>query len=292
MSDLPPKTILEIDPDADTVISLTPATGPFAKWPHTTTPTQPAPAASSTSIFDAWEFAQATRGPAAFGTNPSQTTPQPAFPTSSGPSLIQPSGTQNPCNTKLFSTNPQSTLGFKKFAPIDWNVHWSVSSRHLRLASPVFRNMMSSQWQEGEKHSSDGRFHITATEWYTTEFEIFLHILHGCHSKVPDVILLEQMAKLAVLVSYYQAHEAMGLYPRHWLRTVERMFPIPSGYCRDVVLWIFVAKVFGFSDEYQRAKDVVVWHATMPLDTLELPISQPTVGEYAMGHLCAQCEGR
>lgn len=46
---------------------------------------------------------------------------------------------------------------------------------------------------------------------------------------------------------------------------------LPTAICRDVVLWIWVARVFELHDQFEEATAVVIRKGAKAIDTLELP---------------------
>ncbi|OSS51431.1 hypothetical protein B5807_03604 [Epicoccum nigrum] len=93
--------------------------------------------------------------------------------------------------------------------------HYQVSSRHLQLASPWFkRTMAAATWAESKLENGK----------YQTK-------------QVPRVINLELLAKVDVLVDYYECGEAIEMFTAMWINEVKKT-AIPSVYCRDLVLWI------------------------------------------------------
>ena len=92
------------------------------------------------------------------------------------------------------------------------SVLYCVSSRHLTLASPVFRKMLSPDgFREGYK-KPDGRYYIVAEDWEEEAFLIFLNMLHLRGRKVPRYANLELLAKVGILVDYYDCEDAVGSF--------------------------------------------------------------------------------
>lgn len=90
-------------------------------------------------------------------------------------------------------------------------IHYFVSSRHLKNASPQFRRMMTGgKWKEGIREDN-GLFQINTTTWGTEAFLIFLNVLHLRNLQVPRVVSLEMMAKIAALIDFYECQEAIDV---------------------------------------------------------------------------------
>ncbi|KXH56878.1 hypothetical protein CSAL01_06126 [Colletotrichum salicis] len=91
-------------------------------------------------------------------------------------------------------------------------VKYLVSSKHLALASRCFSAKLSGPWIEASVKHIDGCYHMDASDWDPEALLILMHVIHGKTRSVPRQIDLEMLAKLAVLVDYYDCHEVIELY--------------------------------------------------------------------------------
>jgi hypothetical protein len=158
-------------------------------------------------------------------------------------------------------------------------IQYRVSSRHLTLASPWFKRAMTKEgWSESSRNEEDGLFHITADDWDAEAFLIMLNIFHVRNKKVPRTISLEQLAKIAVLVDYYECGEVLEVFTDMWIQFLKVRASVPSTYCRDLVLWIWVSWVFDVSDYFMRATAVAIKQSEKTLSTLDLPIPAKVFG--------------
>lgn len=154
--------------------------------------------------------------------------------------------------------------------------HYHVSSRHLILASKHFRRMMSNEkWMEGIRQE-DGLFYMRPDGWDASVFLILLNVLHLRNRSVPRVIDLETMAKVAVLADFYKCEEAVEICATMWIEDLKTKQPIPTSYCRDLMLWMCVARVFGLSREFKQTTAIALFHSKESICTLGLPI-WPTI---------------
>jgi len=92
------------------------------------------------------------------------------------------------------------------------DVHMRVSSKHLILASPTFRSMLGPGFEEGQRLRIEGSTELALGDDDPDAFEILLNIIHGLTRKVPRSVTLDMLTKLAVLINYYQMHEAVELF--------------------------------------------------------------------------------
>lgn len=95
-------------------------------------------------------------------------------------------------------------------------VRFHVSSKHLKLASPVFLARLDRPCQEGERDHASCRS-ISAKEWDVGAFFTFLNIIYGRHSKVPHTLSQGDFRKLATIVDYYGCRDIVAIFPDRWL---------------------------------------------------------------------------
>ena len=145
-----------------------------------------------------------------------------------------------------------------------------VSSKHLSLASSHFKNQFKWKWTDPDAAQPDGRVHIQLDGFDPTAVTIVMNIIHGRSRRVPKIIDIETLAKVAVFVEKFQFHEAVDIYIDNWLGQLEKS--LPTEYNRDLVLWIFVAYVFHRSDVFETATRIAISQSNGPIKTLGLPI--------------------
>ncbi|KAI2780609.1 hypothetical protein F4815DRAFT_469637 [Daldinia loculata] len=151
------------------------------------------------------------------------------------------------------------------------NVQFLLSSRHLSLASGYFKNILRGPWKEATPTSPDGRLCVDAEDWDENSMLLLMRIIHGHNYKVPKSMTLEEVAKVAVLVDYYQCHEAVMMWSDAWIDKL----PNHKGgaFDRDAVLWILVTQVFRKEKLFKNATLVAVEHCEGKFPTLGLPIT-------------------
>ncbi|UPX16917.1 uncharacterized protein EKO05_0007298 [Ascochyta rabiei] len=149
------------------------------------------------------------------------------------------------------------------------DIHFHVSSQHLQLVSPWFKRAMTKEgWAESKL--TNGHYQVRAHDWDEQAFLMVLNIFHLRNKQVPRNVPLEMLAKLAVLVDYYECGEAIELFTAMWINKVKET-AIPSSYCRDLILWVWVAWVFDMPEHCQRATAVVMKELKEAMPTLGLP---------------------
>ncbi|KAK1991092.1 hypothetical protein LX36DRAFT_694949 [Colletotrichum falcatum] len=111
----------------------------------------------------------------------------------------------------------------------DSEIKYLVSSRHLALAST--------------------KFEAEFKEWDPEALLILMRVIHGQTRSVPRQIDLEILAKIAVLVDYYDSLEVVEVFASIWIGVLKNK--LPTQYGRDMI---------------------AVTQSTEPVPTLELPI--------------------
>ncbi len=68
-----------------------------------------------------------------------------------------------------------------------------VSSRHLILASPVFKAALTGGWKEAD--TSNGELQMSVEDWDTEAMTAVLSAIHGHYRRVPTAVTLEMLAQ-------------------------------------------------------------------------------------------------
>ena len=241
------KTVHEIDPDADTIIILKNPLTSFAVWsPDEVEGHAKVPDPNSTTPF--------------WGTN----VEEPA---------IEVTDTGSSCQTV---PTPETTvgLGLSENSTDEEEIQYYVSSQHLKLASPKFKSMLSGgKWKEGIPHEADGRYHILVEDWDAEALLLLMNILHHRNRRVPRSLSLEMLAKVVVLIDYYQCTEATELYTERWVDHLKAASPPPLDLCRDLILWLCISWVLKLPHEFTQTTAVAMRRRDREMPTLGLPIT-------------------
>jgi hypothetical protein len=152
-----------------------------------------------------------------------------------------------------------------------------VSSKHLMVASPRFKKMLSGDWVEAKTIHPDGYRHVELEGFDPEGTQIVLNILHGKTRRVPRTVDLELLAKIAVVVDDLECHEEVEVFSDMWIAKSRASVPIE--YDRDLILGILVASVFRKPDLFKSTTRTAILWSPSPIQTLGLPIRQSVVGE-------------
>ena len=131
-----------------------------------------------------------------------------------------------------------------------------VSSKHLMLASPVFRAMLQhSNFKEGDELRKNGRVEVALPDDHPTAFRIMMDIIHGRVSKVPRQVSLEILTNMSILIDKYETLESFGLIIDVWLLHLEKS--LPTCFNSDVLPWLSIAWVFRLPEHFQKMTRVL-----------------------------------
>ena len=151
-----------------------------------------------------------------------------------------------------------------------------VSSRHLILASPYFRNMLGREWKEGKALQTDKFVEVDVEDVDADALVAVMNVIHGKTRSVPKTVDLEMLAKVSVVVDIYECAEAVEVFTDMWLAPLRST--LPSEYSRDTMLWICISWVFRQHDEFRSATSAVLKFSSGLIQDLGLPIPQSIFG--------------
>ncbi|KAJ0103737.1 hypothetical protein J7T55_011007 [Diaporthe amygdali] len=142
--------------------------------------------------------------------------------------------------------------------------------------SPV-RAELNGPWTEATADSIDGLRHIEASDWDDQALLLLMRVRHGLNREVPRKITLEMLAKIAVLVDYYDCHEAVELAVNMWIDAFKDSRPLDCN--RDLPLWLLISSTFRQPETFRSITKTAIQESRAPLPALDLPISQNVIGK-------------
>jgi hypothetical protein len=160
-------------------------------------------------------------------------------------------------------------------------VLFRVYSKNLIQTSRVFKTALTGGWKESslvDVVSNDGQYSINAEGWDPEALRITLNAIHSHTKAIPSTISLEMLCKIAVLVDYYEVHDALSFFASVWIETLRGSLPIC--YERDLILWICVSSVFGNATILEPVTKIAIKESPEKLRTLGLPIPNKISGEF------------
>ena len=158
-------------------------------------------------------------------------------------------------------------------------IRMQVSSSHLIEASEYFKKMLDPRWQEGSDLQTKDPLEVSVDESMDAEaLLILMNIVHGRTRQIPRSIDLEMLAKIAVLVDYYDCREAVEVFTDMWIKELE--CNIPTRYGRDLVLWLCISWVFNRNSSLGELAVIAFKQSKGPIQTWDLPM------QYGLAGIC------
>ncbi|KAK0108227.1 hypothetical protein ONS95_003046 [Cadophora gregata] len=143
----------------------------------------------------------------------------------------------------------------EKSLPGEAAIDMLVSSRHMALASPVFRAMLRHEgFKEGHTLGAEGSVQVPLPDDDPRAMRILLDVVHGLNRRVPRKVSLKTLASIAVLADKYQMVEALESYSDTWINRLKPKLPTEYIKAEDEKLifrWMEIAWVFGKSEEFK-----------------------------------------
>ncbi|PQK14208.1 hypothetical protein BB8028_0004g11380 [Beauveria bassiana] len=196
---------------------------------------------------------------------------------------VETTGTepQTPQNQVLESTkNPAGDVNDEESHGDDAEIQpehkFLVSSHILRHASQVFRKDLdpSGPWRQPEIQP-DGLRHKNLDGFDPKALKHVLDLIHFRNDRVPDKLEMEELAEVAVIVDYFQCHEAMRFVVKSWIREDRIKEVIDEAQPgRPLFLWLLIAYVFGIDAITNAAAKTIIENNRGPFDSMELPFSE------------------
>jgi len=158
-------------------------------------------------------------------------------------------------------------------------VHVLVSSKHMTLASSVFKAMLApNHFQEGTTLALSGKAEISLPDDDTEAFVVLLNVIHARSKFIPSTVSLEQLTKIAVLVDKYRLHGAVSICTDLWVQRVES-----SRYCYyhlHISQWLCICWVFQKKVLFRSVTEQAITESAKGLtDSMEnLPTPKQIIG--------------
>ncbi|KAK1240579.1 hypothetical protein MKX07_004607 [Trichoderma sp. CBMAI-0711] len=152
-------------------------------------------------------------------------------------------------------------------------VRMRLSSKHLMLASAYFQKSMNAFKNtvvEGEYS-----YTINAQDYDENALLILMNIIHGKTGKLPLSVNHEILAKISLLVDYYQCHGAVRFFNATWLNNMDEV----SEEGKDPLYKFCISWVFSDAEAFLHSTAAFIKTSREPLGNLGLPIPQQVIGE-------------
>ncbi|KAG5294284.1 BTB domain-containing protein [Histoplasma ohiense] len=145
-----------------------------------------------------------------------------------------------------------------------------ASSRHLILASSVFRAMLQRKFSECNALQKNGSVEIRLPADDPDAFLILLNIIHGYMRRVPTEVDIDTYTQIAVLTDKYDVHEAVEIFTNSWFEKLKDA--IPKTYTEDIPGWICICWIFNRPQEFKHVTRLALRQGKQNLPLGDLPI--------------------
>ncbi|KAM0172730.1 hypothetical protein ACHAPC_010668 [Botrytis cinerea] len=129
-----------------------------------------------------------------------------------------------------------------------------VSSKHMCLASPVFKAVIEGEFPEDVLPIA-GKLGLPLPNDDPPAMKILIHIIHGRMNMVPLNIDLELFTQITILVDKYECHEVVRLLPLIWSYGLSDSFSETSW--TDIARWVCIAWQFELEEEFLKATQMI-----------------------------------
>jgi hypothetical protein len=151
------------------------------------------------------------------------------------------------------------------------------------LASRYFLTILSGDFPQAITLRSQR--HVTiALQDDLDSMIILLNVIHGAGRKVPRQVSLDDLSKLAVLVSKFEMLSTVEFFSDTWIDNLQ-IGGLPRSYNENVLPLVFVFWVFDRPDEFREMTRLAQRESTEKLeeDLGEIPILHGIIGR---SHTC------
>lgn len=158
-----------------------------------------------------------------------------------------------------------------------------VSSKHMTLASPVFKVMLLGPFKEGRELAVNGKIEVTLPDDSVEAMAIILCIIHGDMDLVPQIISHNLLTDIAVLVDKYQLFKIASAFCQTWMNNLEPPEDFESVDTPDIPRWIAISWIFKDATMFELSTlgAILTAQASFGQSTeyLLLPIPEKVTGE-------------
>ncbi|MCJ1396715.1 hypothetical protein MMC18_009607 [Xylographa bjoerkii] len=150
-----------------------------------------------------------------------------------------------------------------------------VSSKHLTLASRVFKNMLKPGFLEGDKLHDPGYVEFLLPDDNPAALLILLNLVHGRIRTVPRKVDIVTLLELAILVDKYELLEITEMILDFWLENPKKK--IKEGFDEDLIPWMCISYVFRKPEIFRQVTKTAQLESEGPIDNYSLPIPVPVL---------------
>jgi hypothetical protein len=150
-----------------------------------------------------------------------------------------------------------------------------VSSKHLKLASRVFKYMLQVGFREGHSLKSKESTELPFPEDDAPAMLILLNLIHGKLREVPRTIDLPMLTEIAVLVDKYELLEITDIIIDSWLQSLKAT--IPRSFDGSLLPWLCISWVFEKPEIFKQVTKSALLESEGFIEEVCLPIPEPVL---------------
>ncbi|KAJ0422972.1 hypothetical protein BJY00DRAFT_279188 [Aspergillus carlsbadensis] len=148
-------------------------------------------------------------------------------------------------------------------------LHIRASSKHLSLACGYFARMFASGFSEGIELQSKGMIELQILHVNGLAFLLLILIIHCKPRLVPRKVSKETLTDFAVLVDYYQCHDAVEVFSEMWIKAIK---DVKETAALASLHWVLISWVFKHKPKFKEATKEFVGTWSSHISSLGLPI--------------------
>ena len=147
-----------------------------------------------------------------------------------------------------------------------------VSSRHLILASEVFKVLLKGGLRESSKLYAEGTTEIPLPDDFADGLVVLANIIHGKFRELPKKMTPQLLIQIVLLVDKYKLHESVEPFIDRWMEHVRPKIPTKK-LAEDIMSWITIALVLCLEEDFEQLTRLCLEKQVGKLCTDDLPVS-------------------
>ena len=190
--------------------------------------------------------------------------------------------------TKYLQTESTTTETAK--TPLNINqvhqseIHIRVSSKHLTLASRVFKAMLRPGFAEGSSLQEKGTGELHLPDDDPSALLVLMNLAHCQIRRIPRRVDLDMLTQLSILVDKYELHEITEMFTDSWFSGLKA--GPPEHFTEELLSWISVSYVFRREEIFTKCTKIAMRESEGIVESPGLPIP-----DYALRKSKPKCLG-
>ena len=145
-----------------------------------------------------------------------------------------------------------------------------VSSKHLSVASPVFKALFHQGFQEGKTLERTGCLEVKLDDDDPNALLILLRLCHCKFKDVPRKLEVNALKEVARLLDKYFLHDSIPeLYVEEWCAALALDHELSE---ETMTVWACICSVFGRREKLHNLAKRMVLHSTQRIKAIGLPV--------------------